>query len=132
MDNRSNAELLAEALAAHGTIAIVHAAADGTFAFWNDGAEAIFGYASTEVIGRRIDLVVPEDYRDMHWVGFNRTIGSTWRGADGWGEIEALHKTGARLSLEVLLTPISDASGRVLSVLGMFRRPAVSPASPAK
>ncbi len=115
-------ESLGEALRRHGTIAIVQADAGGRFAFWNDGAEAIFGYAAAETLGRRIDLLVPPEYRDMHWAGFNRTIGSHWRGGDAWGEIEALHKSGDLLALEVLLTPISDRAGRVLSVMGMFRR----------
>ena len=70
---------LGEALRRHGTIAVVHADADGRFAFWNEAAEAIFGYAAHEVLGQRIDLVVPHEYRDMHWAGFNRTIGSSWR-----------------------------------------------------
>jgi PAS domain S-box-containing protein len=113
---------LGEALRHHGTIAVVHADAGGCFAFWNEGAEAIFGYAAEDVLGQRIDLVVPHEYRDQHWVGFNRTIGSHWRGGDAWGEIEALHKSGQRIALEVLLTPVADRDGRVLSVMGMFRR----------
>ena len=114
---------MGEALRHHGTIAVVHADAGGRFTFWNDAAAAIFGYRADEVLGQRIDLVVPHEYRDMHWAGFNRTIGSNWRGADAWGEIEALHKSGERLALEVLLTPITGSDGRVLSVMGMFRRP---------
>ena len=114
---------MGEALRHHGTIAVVHADAGGRFTFWNDAAAAIFGYRADEVLGQRIDLVVPHEYREMHWVGFSRTIGSAWRGADAWGKIEALHKSGERLALEVLLTPITGADGRVLSVMGMFRRP---------
>lgn len=122
------AEILAlgQALQAHGTIAVVLADAGGRFAFWNRGAEAIFGYPAAETIGRRIDLLVPPELRDLHWAGFNRTIGSSWRGGDAWGEIEALHKGGERLALEVLLTPVSDDDGRVVSVMGMFRRRAES------
>jgi len=112
---------LGEALATHGTIAIVLADANGCFAFWNAQAEATFGYSAEEALGQRIDLVVPPEYREMHWAGFNRTIGSRWRGADGWGEIEALHKAGRRIALEVLLTPVTERDGHVLSVLGMFR-----------
>jgi PAS domain S-box-containing protein len=113
---------LGEALLRHGTIAIVHADSGGGFAFWNDGAEAIFGYTAAETLGRRIDLIVPPEYRDQHWTGFNRTIGSRWRGGDAWGAIEGLHKSGDRIALDVLLTPISDRDGRVLSIMGMFRR----------
>lgn len=120
-DDRDSAAF-GSALGRHGTIAIVHADAAGRFAFWNDAAEAIFGHPAAEVLGRRIDLIVPQEFREMHWAGFDRTIGSTWRGSEGWGEIEAIHKSGARLALDVLLTPVADADGRVLSVMGMFRR----------
>jgi PAS domain S-box-containing protein len=115
---------LGDALLRHGTIAVVHADAAGRFTFWNDTAEAIFGHAAAEALGQRIDLIVPPEYRDQHWAGFNRTIGSRWRGGEAWGAIDALHKSGAQVALEVLLTPIADAEGRVLSVMGMFRRPA--------
>src|SRR5690348_8631509 len=105
-DTAARADLL-QGLSRHGTIALVHADANGRFAFWNDAAEAIFGYSATEALGARIDLVVPPEYREQHWTGFNRTIGSTWRGGDAWGPIEALHKSGSRVPLEVLLTPLS-------------------------
>jgi hypothetical protein len=59
----------------------------------------------------------------MHWAGFNRTIGTAWTGHDAWGEIEGLHKSGALVPLEVLLTPMRNADGKVEAVFAMFRRP---------
>jgi PAS domain S-box-containing protein len=103
--------------------AVILADGQGYIRFWNAGAEALFGHASLDALGQRVDLVVPHPYREMHWAGFNRTIGSRWPGADSWGAIEGLHSTGALVALEVLLTPILDDDGRVDSVLAMFRRP---------
>jgi len=34
--------------------------------FFNKGAEAIFGYAAEEIIGQRIETLIPERYRASH------------------------------------------------------------------
>lgn len=109
------------ALAANRHSAIIYAEADGVIAFWNAGAECLFGYSAVEASGKRIDLIVPMEYRAMHWTGFNRVIGSDWRGSPNWGPVEALHKNGDRLGLEVFLTPVQEGDKRVKGVLAIFR-----------
>lgn len=104
-------------------IAVILADQEGHVRSWNLGAEAIFGHSPGDAIGRRVDLVVPEAYREMHWAGFNRSMGTTWTGHDAWGEIEALHKNGHLVALEVLLTPLRNGDGLVEGVFAMFRRP---------
>jgi PAS domain S-box-containing protein len=126
VDSPAHPGAIGAALGRNAHIAVIYATATGHIAFWNTGAEALFGYSPAEVAGHRVDLIVPPELRDLHWAGFNRTIGSTWRGAESWGAVEAIHKSGARVPAEVLLTPIYGADGRVESVLGMFRRPATS------
>ena len=118
---------LGTALGRDPHIAVILADSDGNIRFWNIGAAALFGHSAVDASGHRVDLVVPEPYRQMHWTGFNRTIGSTWTGADGWGGIEGLHKSGTLVPLEVLLTPLRDEDGRVEAVFAMFRRPKVLP-----
>ena len=121
MDHPGQPTEIGAALARNRQIAVIYADAGGNICFWNAGAEAMFGHSATHVVGHRVDLIVPPAYRDMHWAGFNRTIGTAWRGADGWGEIEGLHKTGAAVLLEVLLTPMYDGTGLVDGVMAMFR-----------
>jgi len=113
---------IGEAFARESTRAIILTDAGGFIRFWNDGAAALFGHSAAEAAGQRVDLIVPSPYRDMHWAGFNRTIGSAWRGHESWGDIEALHKTGAIVPLQVLLTPLTRAGGRVEQVFAMFRQ----------
>src|SRR5438876_564355 len=115
---------LGSALEGNRHSAIVYADADGGIAFWNAGAAALFGHSAAEALGKRVDLVVPEEYRAMHWAGFNRAIGSAWRGSPSWGPVEGLHKSGKRLALEVFLTPVQEADERVKGVLAIFRAPA--------
>lgn len=117
------------ALAANRQTAVIYVGADGRIGFWNAGAERLFGHASGEVAGRRVDLIVPETYRAMHWQGFERAIGSPWRGSMTWGPVEALHKTGQLIPLEVFLTPVQDADERATGVVAFFRT-AATPVAP--
>ncbi|HXE23315.1 MAG TPA: PAS domain S-box protein [Roseiarcus sp.] len=117
------ADALGAALAGNRHCAIVYARADGAIGFWNAGAEALFGHAPAEALGKRVDLIVPEEYRAMHWAGFARAIGSPWRGSASWSPVEGLHKSGDRVGLEVFLTPIQEADERARGVLGFFRVP---------
>jgi PAS domain S-box-containing protein len=109
------------ALAGNRHSAIVYARADGGIGFWNAGAEALFGHSPEEAVGKRVDLIVPEEYRATHWAGFGRAIGSAWRGSSAWGPVEGLHKSGVRVPLEVFLTPVQEADDRAQGVLGFFR-----------
>jgi PAS domain S-box-containing protein len=124
MSTLTHFEALGAALAENRHSAVIYARADGGIGFWNAGAEALFGYSQEEVLGKRVDLVVPPEYRAMHWAGFERAIGSAWRGSPGWGPVEGLHKNGERVALEVFLTPIQEADEHVSGVLGLFRVPA--------
>jgi PAS domain S-box-containing protein len=126
MSTLTHFEALGAALAGNRHSAIVYARADGGIGFWNAGAEALFGHSSEEALGKRVDLIVPEEYRAMHWAGFARAIGSAWRGSAGWGLVEGLHKNGERVALEVFLTPIQEADERASGVLGLFRVPSSS------
>ena len=103
-------------------VAVILADASGNIRTWNSGAEALFGHTAEVALAHRVDLVVPHEYRDMHWSGFDRTIGTAWRGHDAWGDIEGLHQNGSLVPLQVLLTPMRDANGLVHGVFAMFRR----------
>ena len=120
-------EALGAALAGNRHSAVIYARADGGIGFWNAGAEALFGHSPEEALGKRVDLIVPDEYRAMHWAGFGRAIGSAWRGSDVWGPVEGLHKNGERVALEVFLTPIQEASEHSSGVLGLFRVPTREP-----
>jgi PAS domain S-box-containing protein len=56
--------------------ALVRSDRKGLIVEWDDGAEAFFGYTREEAIGESLDLIVPEEFRDRHWTGFNNAIAS--------------------------------------------------------
>ena len=58
--------------------AIVYADDEGRIAFWNKGAERIFGFSASEAIGKPLDIIIPENLRKtpLGWLreyGANRT-----------------------------------------------------------
>jgi len=45
-------------------------------------AEAVFGHTADEVLGRRLDLLIPERLRSANWAAFEKAI-------DTMGELKA-------------------------------------------
>src|SRR5262249_32169331 len=97
---------------AHGAeaqrAAIVQASAVGDFSLsptgviesWNHGAEKLLGYKGREVIGRRIDALIPEDRKkDFNFV---RT-----RGSDHVHyQSKAVCKNGTTIDVSVMASPM--------------------------
>jgi PAS domain S-box-containing protein len=55
---------------------IVMASKEGKIVHWNEGASQLFGYSQADVLGRPVDVIVPEDLRAKHWEGFHRVMGA--------------------------------------------------------
>jgi PAS domain-containing protein len=69
--------------------------------FWNGGAERIFGFGEAEaLLGRSLDLIVPETLRPRHWAAFHETMRT---GRTRYGE-------GGRLS--GIVAVVRDATKR--------------------
>lgn len=113
---------LPELVAEDTHIAVILADVSGNIRSWNSGAEVLFGHPAEIALAHRVDLVVPHEYRETHWSGFNRTMGTAWSGHDAWGDIEGMHRNGSLVPLQVLLTPMRDTAGLVHGVFAMFRR----------
>lgn len=103
--------------------AIVYADAEGRIAFWNKGAERIFGFSASEAIGKSLDIIIPETLRKRHWSGYANTVrtGKTRYGAGNTLAVPALHKDGARISVEFSILPFRDRAGRILGIAATLR-----------
>jgi PAS domain S-box-containing protein len=81
--------------------AIILMDALGKVAFWNFGAEKIFGYTAEDMIGESVTRIIPERFREAHQRGVRRAA------ADGrltrtssMMELVGLRKDGAEIPLE--------------------------------
>lgn len=103
--------------------AIIYADAQGMIAFWNKGAERIFGFSEAEAIGKSLDIIIPENLRQRHWDGFAETVrtGKTRYGAGDVLAVPALRKDGSRISIEFTILPFADQAGRILGMAAILR-----------
>ena len=54
--------------------AIVCIDSSGLIFFWNSSATSLFGYSGAEVIGRNIEVIIPEQHVQAHRNGMNRAL----------------------------------------------------------
>jgi PAS domain S-box-containing protein len=80
----------------------------GLVTFWNPAAEATFGYAATEVIGRNLhEFLPPERFRAAHRAAFGRFQATGEGGAvDKTLELAAIRRDGTEIPVELSLSAI--------------------------
>lgn len=98
--------------------AIVSANAQGRIVYFNRAAEAIFGYAQTEVLDRSLTMLMPKRFRGLHLAGFRRfqaggephVIGRTV-------ELAALRKNGKEFPIEISVANWQTAQGQYFTAI---------------
>jgi PAS domain S-box-containing protein len=110
-------------LVADSPDAIVYADAGGRIRYWNAAATRIFGFAESEALGARLDLIIPERLRGRHWEGYDKVMGGgESRYADGaLLAVPALHKDGGQISIEFTILPLRDAAGALRGIAAFLR-----------
>jgi PAS domain S-box-containing protein len=105
-----------ESLVGISPVAVVEMAADETVTGWNPAAEALFGYAPAEAMGRSIDeLVVRDEQREE-----GREITQEAVGAGRAHRItRRTRKDGTPVDVELMLVPLTVAGERV-GFLGIY------------
>jgi PAS domain S-box-containing protein len=91
---------------------------DGVVTSWNPSAERMFGYRADEVIGRSITMLFPPD-RLHEEAAFQRRIHAGERVEHF--ETVRLRKDGVPLIVDVTLSPIRDATGRIVGISKVAR-----------
>ncbi len=80
----------------------------GTIVLTNAEALRLFGYASHELIGQPVDILVPERLRSKHpAMRAAFTAKPTARAMGAGRDLHAVRKDGSEVSVEIGLTPIS-------------------------
>ena len=114
---RLDAELLA-AIVDSSDDAIVSKNLDGFITSWNQSAQRIFGYTAEEAIGKHISLIIPPD-RGKEEEGILARL----RRGERVDHFETVRKRkdGTTLELSLTISPVRDASGRVIGASKVAR-----------
>ena len=86
---------------------------NGKITSWNKAAESLYGYPALEVIGKSVKmLMLPEDLKellgDIDKIKHHQTV-------EIFDSFQ-LRKGGRRINLEVVMSPLKNASGHVIGV----------------
>ena len=93
------------AVADSASDAIISADNHGNIVYWNRAAETVFGYTVDEVLGRPLDFIMPDRYRDAHHAGMVRANSGGQSHVIGHTvELHGLRKGGAEFPLELSLS----------------------------
>jgi two-component system CheB/CheR fusion protein len=98
--------------------AIVGRNFEGQILTWNKAAEKMFGYTAEEAVGRSASLMLPPDVTAQ--MGDER---ARLQGEEEVAPVEAVRTTrdGRRLTVSVAISPLKDASGRLMGASTIFR-----------
>lgn len=101
---------------------MIFADRDGLIGLWNAGAEAVFGYAADEVLGRRLDVIIPERLRAKHWTAFDQAIetGQTKHGRESM-TTRAMHRDGNDRYVDMSFSLVKDQAGEVIGAVAVAR-----------
>jgi len=100
------------------TDAVIGKTLDGTITSWNPGAERIYGYTAKEMIGTKIDRIVPPEHqKEMSKVFSGLKQGKRINKL----ETERISKDNRRLQVSLSISPIHNEKGQAIAAATIAR-----------
>ena len=104
-----------EALFQHATEGILVVNQQGDIVRFNPSAEKLFGYASAELIGKKIEILIPQRFAHNHTSHRDQYANNPHSRPMGLGmELWGLKKDGSEFPLEISLSPFESPEGRYI------------------
>jgi PAS domain S-box-containing protein len=98
--------------------AIVSKDLNGIIRSWNPGAERIFGYSESEVVGRSIRLIIPEDRQGEE----DEVLARVARGEHiSHFDTVRRRKDGTEIPISLTVSPVRDSEDRVVGASKIAR-----------
>ena len=115
-------EKLSQQIIENAPDAILYVDNKGLIQHWNQGAERIFGFTSSEAIGQSLDIIIPEKLRGRHWEGYFKVMacGESRYGTDLLS-VPASHRDGQRLSVDFSIVMLKNEQGQVTGIASLMR-----------
>ena len=100
--------------------AVILADRDGRIRLWNRGAEIMFGHQAAEVMGKNLDIIIPDDLGERHWEGYHRAMsaGHTRMGGRAL-PTRAVQKDGQKIYVELSFAIVHDETGGTIGALAV-------------
>ena len=85
---------------------------------FNAGAEKIFGYAAADVLGKSINMLLPEEFREMHTAHLQAFANSpdVLRPMNQRGNIYGLRKDGKQFPAEASISKFEAGGRKIMTV----------------
>jgi PAS domain S-box-containing protein len=98
--------------------AIVANAPDGIVKAWNRGAELLYGYSAAEIVGKKIDAIVPPArLPEMSAIAVRVRDGERVEHL----ETERVRKNGSAVRVSLTVFPIYDGAGKAIAIGSIAR-----------
>jgi PAS domain S-box-containing protein len=121
ISDRKRAEELRERLASvveSSEDAIVSKTLDGIITAWNSSAEKVFGYSSTEAVGKSVLMLLPPERSNEE----AEILARIARGESvKHFETVRVRKDGKRIDVSVTISPVKDTSGAIVGASKIAR-----------
>jgi PAS domain S-box-containing protein len=96
--------------------AVISTDETGRILFANSATSRVFGYDSTELIGKPLTMLLPEHIRQVHETGFRRYLETgvrhmSWQGT----ELIGLHKNGREFPVEISIGELARNGRRMFT-----------------
>ena len=115
--NREEAGRLLASIIESSNDGIISKTIDGTVTSWNAGAERIFGYTASEMVGRPISVLCLEEANELPTILQRIKSGETIEHY----ETVRRSKSGALIHVSLTVSPVKDNLGRIVGASKIAR-----------
>ncbi|MCX7559147.1 PAS domain S-box protein [Sulfitobacter sp. F26204] len=87
----------------------------GEIVFVNRSATSLFGYEENDMLGQRVEMLVPKEFQRVHQIYSGNFMDNRTARAMGLGrDLYACRQDGSRFPVEIVLTPVDAPTGKMV------------------